>query len=468
MPAKGGARHGGEDARLGNRAGARAPPRARARSTPALLWGNLGVSLLVLVAGTYLVPALSLPEALLAIVVGSLIGNAMLGVAGMIGADARVPAMVLMRAPLGRRGSWVPDRAERGAVRRLGDLRAADHRDRGRSALRRAVRLPRAVALDARLRRRRARRSPCSGPSTSSARSSASSRVWAVLASLALPDVVGARRRRLRRALGPAAARADSSVLEGVDLVVAITVSWIPLAADYTRFTRTPAQRVLGRRGRLLRRRLLAAGCSARCSSSRATSPTRRRCRPRSPRAASAAFLALLAVTVDETDEAFANVYSSAVSIQNLAPRAAAAAARRRRRRRRDGRRAHDRPALLRDASCSCSARSSCRSSACCWPTGSSPARATARATSSRRPAVPSGDDRRLDRRLRRSTSGCTRSARPWWVDARRRLDRPTSGIGATLPSFAVSLALGLVVAALGQAAASRGSTVGRRWAASR
>ena len=74
----------------------------------ALLWGNLGVSLLVLVAGTYLVPALSLPEAVVAIVVGSLIGNAMLGVAGMIGADARVPAMVLMRAPLGRRGSWAP------------------------------------------------------------------------------------------------------------------------------------------------------------------------------------------------------------------------------------------------------------------------------------------------------------------------------------------------------------------------
>ena len=31
--------------------------------------------------------------------------------------------------------------------------------------------------------------------------------------------------------------------------------------------------------------------------------------------------LALLAVTVDETDEAFANVYSTAVSIQNLAPK---------------------------------------------------------------------------------------------------------------------------------------------------
>ena len=71
-----------------------------------LLWGNLGVSLLVLVTAAFLVPALSIPEALLALVVGSLIGNLMLGTAGLIGADARVPAMVLMRGPLGRRGSY--------------------------------------------------------------------------------------------------------------------------------------------------------------------------------------------------------------------------------------------------------------------------------------------------------------------------------------------------------------------------
>ena len=32
----------------------------------------------------------------------------MLAAAGLIGADARVPAMVLMRAPLGRRGSLLP------------------------------------------------------------------------------------------------------------------------------------------------------------------------------------------------------------------------------------------------------------------------------------------------------------------------------------------------------------------------
>src|SRR6476469_8191544 len=70
------------------------------------LWGNLGISLLVIVAGTYLVPGLSLPDALLAIVVGALIGNTMLAAAGLIGAQARVPAMVLLRAPLGRGGSY--------------------------------------------------------------------------------------------------------------------------------------------------------------------------------------------------------------------------------------------------------------------------------------------------------------------------------------------------------------------------
>ena len=76
-------------------------------------------------------------------------------------------------------------------------------------------------------------------------------------------------------------------MLEGVDLVVAITVSWIPLAADYTRFCRTRAGAFWGSGvGYLLA--TSGSGCSARSSSSRATSPTRRRCPWRSPPAASA------------------------------------------------------------------------------------------------------------------------------------------------------------------------------------
>ena len=70
-----------------------------------LLWTNFGVSILVLVSASYL--GLSLKQALLATLVGGLIGNAMLGVAGLIGADARVPTMVLQRAPLGQRGSYL-------------------------------------------------------------------------------------------------------------------------------------------------------------------------------------------------------------------------------------------------------------------------------------------------------------------------------------------------------------------------
>ena len=72
-----------------------------------LLWANLGVSLLVLVAGTFLVPALSLRDALIAIAIGGVVGNTMLGLAGAIGSQGRVPAMVLMRAPLGLRGSYL-------------------------------------------------------------------------------------------------------------------------------------------------------------------------------------------------------------------------------------------------------------------------------------------------------------------------------------------------------------------------
>src|SRR5919197_3052423 len=70
-----------------------------------LLWTNLGISLLVLVLPAYF--DLSLREALAATLVGGVIGNAMLALAALIGADGRVPTMVLQRAPLGQRGSYL-------------------------------------------------------------------------------------------------------------------------------------------------------------------------------------------------------------------------------------------------------------------------------------------------------------------------------------------------------------------------
>ena len=201
-----------------------------------LLWGNLGVSLLVLVAGTYLVPALSLPDAFLAIVLGGLIGNAMLGVAAMIGADARVPAMVLMRAPLGRRGSWGPTVLNAAqcvgwaifelliiatAVAALSDELFGFRAQWLWTLLFGGVALWLALLGPIGFVRKFVRKFAA----------------WAVLASLlyltwwAL-DGAGF------GSLWDLEGEGGFSVLDGVDLVVAITVSWIPLAADYTRFAR--------------------------------------------------------------------------------------------------------------------------------------------------------------------------------------------------------------------------------------
>src|SRR5438105_9147148 len=74
----------------------------------AVLWGDLAIGLLVLLTGALLVPALGLPTALLAIVVGSLVGCVPLALVAYAGAREAVPTMVLFRPVLGRRGSYLP------------------------------------------------------------------------------------------------------------------------------------------------------------------------------------------------------------------------------------------------------------------------------------------------------------------------------------------------------------------------
>src|SRR5688572_11757754 len=73
-----------------------------------VLWADLGVSFLVMVVGMFLVPGLGLAEALLAILIGAVIGNLLLGLGAIVGSDTGAPTMVLLRAPLGLRGSYAP------------------------------------------------------------------------------------------------------------------------------------------------------------------------------------------------------------------------------------------------------------------------------------------------------------------------------------------------------------------------
>jgi nucleobase:cation symporter-1, NCS1 family len=271
----------------------------------------------VVVAGAVLVPALSLPSALVAIGIGCLVGNLMLAAAGAIGAQARVPAMVLMRAPLGTRGSYVPTAVN--VVQCLGwtvfellviataaaalsdevlgfEARWAWTLAFGAATL--ALGLMGPIGVVRTLVRRLA--------------------VWVVpvaIAYLAWWALTGGGLDDAWNSPG----EGGLSTWQGVDLVVGVTVSWIPLAADYTRFARTPRAAFWGTGlGYLVPDALLLAlgavvlltrdvGDAAALPAAIASGGL-------------LALLVLLALTIAETDEAFANAYSGAVSLQNLFP----------------------------------------------------------------------------------------------------------------------------------------------------
>jgi nucleobase:cation symporter-1, NCS1 family len=283
-----------------------------------LLWGNLGVSLLVIVSGAILVPALSLPGAIVAILLGCVVGNLMLATAAAIGAQARVPGMVLLRAPLGQRGSYLPT-----GVNVLQCL--------GWTVFELIVIATAAGALSDDVLGFEARW------------------LWTILFGalalvLGLLGPIGVVRQFVRRisvwavplavayltwwaldgadltAVWNRPAEGGLSVWQGADIIVGITVSWIPLVADYTRFSRSPraAFTGVGLGYGITGAWMLILGALLMLSRNLTDAAAL-------PAAVVAgglvAVLALLALTVAETDEAFANAYSGAVSLQNLTPR---------------------------------------------------------------------------------------------------------------------------------------------------
>jgi nucleobase:cation symporter-1, NCS1 family len=72
-----------------------------------ILWSSLGVGLLVLSAGSFLSEA-SFLDAILAIIVGSTAGSILLALAGKIGSDHGIPSLITMRPAFGIRGSYLP------------------------------------------------------------------------------------------------------------------------------------------------------------------------------------------------------------------------------------------------------------------------------------------------------------------------------------------------------------------------
>lgn len=283
------------------------------------LWGNLGISLLLPVVAAFLVPGLSFTSAVLAIVVGVVIGNAMLGYAARIGAATGAPAMVLYRPSLGRRGSYVPTTLN--VLQNIGwasfeliiigtASAAVSKRVFGFGARPLwTIAFGVVVTLMA-----------VSGPLLVVARWIKRYAVWLVGASSIYLTVYVLVKHPISAFLH--AHGQGMPFWQGVDLVVAMPISWIPLAADYTRFSRRPSDGFIGS--------ALGYGIAHAwfyflgvilILSNVAKNPDDPTSFITAVLAVPAGLLAMVILAVDETDEPFANIYSASVSVQNAFPR---------------------------------------------------------------------------------------------------------------------------------------------------
>jgi len=73
-----------------------------------VLWSSLAMGLLVLQAGGLFIPSLSAIEAIAVAVLGSIIGSFMLALASGLGSKYGIPTMVSLRGVLGLKGSYIP------------------------------------------------------------------------------------------------------------------------------------------------------------------------------------------------------------------------------------------------------------------------------------------------------------------------------------------------------------------------
>jgi putative hydroxymethylpyrimidine transporter CytX len=284
-----------------------------------LLWGNLSVSLLVIVIGALLVPHLSLRDALLAILVGAVAGNVLLALAAMIGADGRVPGMVLLRAPLGKKGSYGPTA-----------LNVAQNV--GWSTFELIIIATAAAALSKHLFHWEGKwlwtlafgvlswGLGMMGPIGFVRRYLRKIASWALLFSMAYLTYWAITKSNLHEFWAAHGKGGYPTFGQAVDLVIGSVVSWTPLAADYTRFSRSRKGAAWGAGLGYFVPTIWCIGLGILIVLARGVSDAQSL--PTAVAAAGGvAFVALAAITIDESEKAFADIYSTAVSIQNFLPR---------------------------------------------------------------------------------------------------------------------------------------------------
>jgi len=289
-----------------------------------VLWFSLGVGLLVLFAGALLVfLGLSLFEVLWVSILGSVIGSLMLAAAGLLGSRHGVPTMVSLRPVLGRKASWIPS-----AVNSFQLLGWASFElmimGIGLTIVTSAFLGPATVFVWIAVLASWVALLALGGPLVVIRQWLEKVAVWLVIGSTVwLTYLVVTNPNFFPLFFTPSIA-GDRPLGLALDLVIAMPISWWPLVADYNRFARRSRDSFTGTfLGYTLSNSwfyfLGAAILVVFGLADQSAGPV--------------AFvqaivgtvlgsLVLLLIVVDETDNAFANVYSTAVSAQNIAPRA--------------------------------------------------------------------------------------------------------------------------------------------------
>jgi putative hydroxymethylpyrimidine transporter CytX len=280
----------------------------------AVFWTSLGTGLLVYQAGALLVPSLDFLTSLIVIIVGTLIGTLPLALAGIIGGKIGVPTMVSLRPSFGIRGSYFPTwlnviqlvgwgTLEIVVMAKAGDLISSTAA--GFSAYWFWVIIFTFFTILMGI----------GGPLLVVKQWLEKFAFWLLYGSAAWVTFWALQNGGLSKVMG-AKGEGGLPLLLALDLVIAMPLSWMPLAADYNRFASTPKGGFLGTYvgfavgnivGYAIGSILILATGSADIVSSFGH-----------------LFLgapALLLILVYELDNCFADVYSAAVSVQNNLPK---------------------------------------------------------------------------------------------------------------------------------------------------
>jgi NCS1 family nucleobase:cation symporter-1 len=280
-----------------------------------ILWSSLAVGLLVLQAGGILVPGLSLVEVVPIVVLGSVIGSLMLALGGGLGSRYGIPTMVSLRASLGLKGSYVPaiiNAFQLVAWTAFEILIMANSALAVTGSFAGSYTIYLWIAVFAGF---------CfllciGGPLVVVRQWLEKFAIWITFATAAfLTYAVITRFPQLFTLPG----NGSLSMALALDYVIAMPISWWPLISDYTRFSRNERGAFLGTfTGYTFANSwFYALGAFLVLAFNVYTAPQI------VSAIVSITFgtLALVLLVVDETDNCFADIYSGAVSIQNVSPK---------------------------------------------------------------------------------------------------------------------------------------------------